>query len=79
MEKHRLRVLETKVLRKIFGPKREEEEGDGGACATRGGEERYRVLVGKPEITDHFEDLNVDWRTILKWIFKKWGGGRGMD
>jgi len=27
-EKHRLRVLENKVLRKIFGPKRDEVIGD---------------------------------------------------
>jgi len=26
----------------------------------------YRVLVGKPEGKDHFEDLGVDGRIILK-------------
>jgi hypothetical protein len=29
----------------------------------------YRVLVGKPERKDHFEDLGVDGRIILRWIF----------
>ena len=32
----------------------------------------YRVLVGKPEIKDHLEDLGIGGRIILKWIFKKW-------
>lgn len=27
------------------------------------------VLVGKPEGTDHLEDLGMDRRIILKWIF----------
>jgi hypothetical protein len=33
----------------------------------------YRVLVGKPERErDHLEEPGVDWRIILKWIFRKW-------
>jgi len=31
----------------------------------------YWVLVGKSEKRDHFEDLGVDGRIILKWIVKK--------
>jgi hypothetical protein len=34
----------------------------------------YRVLVGKPEEREQLEDLSIDGRIILKWIFKKWEG-----
>jgi len=29
------------------------------------------VLVGKPEGKNHMEDLGIDGRTQLKWVFKK--------
>jgi hypothetical protein len=28
---------------------------------------------------DHLEGPDVDRRIILKWIFKKWVGGHGLD
>jgi hypothetical protein len=34
----------------------------------------YRVSVGKSDGRRHAEDLGVDGRIILKWIFKKWDG-----
>jgi len=32
----------------------------------------HRVLVGKPEGKNHWGDLDVDGRIILRWIFGKW-------
>jgi hypothetical protein len=29
-----------------------------------------RILVGRSEGRTHLEDPGVDWRIILKWIFK---------
>jgi hypothetical protein len=47
----------------------------GGACNTdEGGRGAYRILVGRPEGRNHFEDPGIDGRIILKWIFKKWDG-----
>jgi hypothetical protein len=34
----------------------------------------YRVLAGKPEKRDHWEDPTVDGRIILIWIYRKWDG-----
>jgi len=35
----------------------------------------YRVLVRKPEGSNHLEDPGVDGRIILSWIFRKWDVG----
>jgi hypothetical protein len=39
----------------------------------------HRVLVGKPEGKSHLEDQGLDVRIIVRWVFRKWNGGRGMD
>jgi hypothetical protein len=32
----------------------------------------HMVLVKRPDSKRLFENLNVDWRIILKWIVNKW-------
>jgi hypothetical protein len=33
------------------------------------------MLVGKREGKDHLENPGIDWRVILRRIFRKWDGG----
>jgi hypothetical protein len=35
----------------------------------------YRVLVGKPEGKRPLGNPGVDWRIILRWVFRKWDVG----
>jgi len=35
----------------------------------------YRILVGRLREGDRLKDLGLDWRILLKLIFKKWDGG----
>ena len=35
----------------------------------------YRVLVGKPGGRDKLGDPGLDWRIIIRWIFRKWDAG----
>jgi hypothetical protein len=94
-EEHRLRIFENRVLRKIFGPKREEDgswrklRNDelhslysspnivwviksrrmrwAGHMARMGeGRGVYRVLVGRPEGKNHWEDLGIGGKILLR-------------
>jgi hypothetical protein len=50
----------------------------GKACGTYGKEERVLrtgVWWGNMRVRDHFEDLVLNGRIILKWIFKKNAAG----
>ena len=38
-----------------------------------------RALVEKPEGNNHLQDPGVDWRIILRWIFRKWDWGHALD
>jgi hypothetical protein len=100
-EEHRLRVLENRVFRRIFGTKRDEVTGHwrklhnkelrdlysspniirviksrrirwvSHVAHTRETGNAYKILVGKPEAKNHMEDLGIDGKIILKWIFRK--------
>ena len=47
-EERRLRALQNRVLRKVFGPKRDEVTGNGESCITRSSMicTPYRILCG---------------------------------
>ena len=92
------------VLRRVFGPRRDEVTGEWrklhnedfrdlyslpnivrvvkskrmrwAGHVSRMGEGRgvHRVLVGNLRERDHWGDLDVDGRIILRWIFGKWEG-----
>jgi len=53
----------------------------GGECSTNGGEERRSQGFGgetQERERDHLEDRGIDGR-IIRWIFRKWDGGHGLD
>jgi len=104
-EERKLRVFENKVLRRIFGPRRDKVTGEWrrlhneelndlysspnivqviksrrmrwGGHVVCVGEERgvCRVLLGKPEVRNHWGDLDIDGWIILGWISRRWVGG----
>jgi hypothetical protein len=39
----------------------------------------YRVLVGKPEGKRQLGRPKRRWKTVLKWIFRTWDRGHGLD
>jgi hypothetical protein len=43
------------------------------------GEVHMRFWSGDLKERDYLEDLGRDERILLKWIFKKWDEGHGLD
>jgi len=39
----------------------------------------YSVLVRSPEGKNHLGDPGVNEKIILRWIFRKWNVGHGLD
>jgi hypothetical protein len=75
-EGRRLKVFENRVLRRVFGPKRDEVTGEwrklhNNVCTGFWwGSLRERDLWGDPD---------VDGRRILRGIFRKWEGLWGLN
>jgi len=83
-EERKLRVFENMVLRRIFGPRRDEVTGDWRRVHNEELNDLYsspntvrvhRVLLGKPEGRNHWEDLGVDGWIALGRISRRWDVG----
>ena len=57
-----------------------EKNDMGGYCSAYGEEDgRVQGLWGNLREEDHSRDPDVDGRKILRWIFRKWDVGYGLD
>jgi len=82
-EERRLRVFENRVLRRVFGPKRDEVIEEWGKLHNEELSDLYcspnivRVVTSRRMrwARDHLRDLGVDGRIMLGWIFSKWDVG----
>jgi hypothetical protein len=61
-------TLEGELLANQSDQLKEDEMG--GACGRHGRDTNaYRILVGRPEGNYQLEDIGVDRRVLLKWLF----------
>jgi hypothetical protein len=69
-EKHRLRIFENRVLRRIFGSKMKTNHGEN--YIMKGGGV-YRVLIGMPKGKNHWKDLGIGGKITLRWSLGRYG------
>jgi hypothetical protein len=68
-------VFENRVLRRIFGTSGDHIEKNemGGACSAYGGGKAFTGFwCGNLRERDHLGNPGLDWRIILRFIFRKW-------
>jgi hypothetical protein len=92
-EEHRLRVIENRVLRRIFGPKRDDVTGEWRKLHNEELHNLYscpdivrqvksrRMSWASPKERDHWEDQGVGGKMGSEWILGRldWGVWIGFD
>jgi hypothetical protein len=83
-EERELRMFENMVLRRIFGPRRDEVTGEwrrlhneklNDFYSSPNSVWVYRVLWGNRREGEHWGDLGVDGWIILGWVSRRWDLG----
>jgi hypothetical protein len=83
-EEHRLRLFESRVLRRIFGPNRDEVTGEWRKLHS----EELHILYSSPNIIRHIKSRTVRWAVLmgkpkgkrpLERPRRRWEDGIGMD